>query len=159
MSETKEAALRCCPFCGGKAEADSRDEMEIGGGSADVACTECGASGGEVSAPTRGEAERCAIAAWNARHEDSASLRSEVEQLAGELHRVRGLALEAQSDSASLLKRHEALRGALGSIEEYWNGSPNEEAMKDACEHAVHTAATALRQDEEAASGAARVQP
>jgi hypothetical protein len=51
--------------------------------------------------------------------------------------------------SQSLEKRLAIAVAALQSISEYWNGSSNERAMTDACEHNRNAAAEALAQIEE----------
>lgn len=47
----------------------------------------------------------------------------------------------------ALAARVKRLEEALVSIQEYWNRDANENAMLDACEHAINTAADALEPD------------
>ncbi len=49
-----------------------------------------------------------------------------------------------QSATTEALAAMEQAREALVSIEEYWNRDRNDEAMHDACWHAVETSAQAL---------------
>lgn len=44
----------------------------------------------------------------------------------------------------SALRQVELMKGALVSIDEYWNGDSNHDAMLDACEHNRETARQAL---------------
>jgi len=53
-------------------------------------------------------------------------------------------ALQARTDIPRLVAEVWRIRGALESIEEYWNRDQNEKAMADACWHAIETAKAAL---------------
>ena len=50
---------------------------------------------------------------------------------------------------AQLTAQRDELMKAMKDIQEYWNGSRNDSAMYDACQHSIEVAMAAIRKVEE----------
>ena len=71
-----------------------------------------------------------------------ADLRAGLESLQHATGELRG----PEAQVADLLADYDRLRDALAEIADYWNRDQNDQAMYDACWHAINTANAALQE-------------
>jgi TRAP-type C4-dicarboxylate transport system substrate-binding protein len=76
-----------------------------------------------------------------------AKLRKDVPQAIEEAKAEGGINHRAQM-IADLLADYDRMRDALAEIADYWNRDQNDQAMYDACWHAINTANAALAQEQ-----------